>query len=78
MMITTTKNKRTPLLTQTPEQYVFLIACAVFEYQDVAISWLTTPNVALAGETPLERLRHNNEPDEVLTVLGRYEHGVYS
>ena len=41
-----------------------------------AVEWLTHPNPALAGETPLERADTAVGADEVIALIGRMEHGI--
>jgi putative toxin-antitoxin system antitoxin component (TIGR02293 family) len=43
-----------------------------------AVAWLGTPNRALGGETPLERLDTDLGVRQVEDVLGRIAYGVYS
>lgn len=43
-----------------------------------AISWLEGQNRALGGAVPFNLLDTEEGADEVLAVLGRIEHGVYS
>lgn len=40
--------------------------------------WLQTPNRALGGAMPLDLLDTDLGAEEVVTILGRIEHGVYS
>ena len=40
--------------------------------------WLQTPNRALGGAIPLDLLDTDLGAEEVVTILGRIEHGVYS
>jgi putative toxin-antitoxin system antitoxin component (TIGR02293 family) len=40
--------------------------------------WLQKPNRALGGVTPLELLDTDLGAEEVVAILGRIEHGVYS
>jgi putative toxin-antitoxin system antitoxin component (TIGR02293 family) len=40
--------------------------------------WLQKPNRALGGVTPLDLLDTDLGAEEVVTILGRIEHGVYS
>ena len=46
--------------------------------QDKAGRWLQKPNRALGGIAPLDLLDTDLGAEEVVTVLGRIEHGVYS
>jgi putative toxin-antitoxin system antitoxin component (TIGR02293 family) len=43
-----------------------------------AARWLTGPVTALGGVTPLSLLDTDVGLDQVLTVLGRIEHGIFS
>lgn len=43
-----------------------------------AYSWLTKPNRALGGQSPLSLLDNDTGTLSVERVLGRIEHGVYS
>ena len=45
---------------------------------DMAKSWLTQPVPALAGKTPLEYADTEPGAHEVITLIGRLEHGVFS
>jgi len=45
---------------------------------DKAGQWLQKPNRALRGAAPLDLLDTYLGAEEVVTVLGRIEHGVYS
>jgi putative toxin-antitoxin system antitoxin component (TIGR02293 family) len=45
---------------------------------DKAGQWLQKPNRALRGTAPLDLLDTDLGAEEVMTVLGRIEHGVYS
>jgi putative toxin-antitoxin system antitoxin component (TIGR02293 family) len=51
---------------------------AVLGAPDKAGQWLQKPNRALRNVTPLDLLDTSLGAEEVLTVLGRIEHGVYS
>jgi putative toxin-antitoxin system antitoxin component (TIGR02293 family) len=46
--------------------------------EDKAARWLQTPNEALGGSSPLDRLATDLGTREVEALLGRIEHGVYS
>ncbi len=45
---------------------------------DMAKSWLTEPVPALGGKTPLEYADTEPGAHEVITLIGRLEHGVFS
>ena len=53
-------------------------AVGVFESQENARQWLTSPQVALAGALPLDFAQTEVGAREVEDLLGRIEHGVYS
>ena len=50
----------------------------VFENCDAALSWLKSPNAALAGAAPLTLLDTDVGAESVLDTLGRIEHGVFA
>lgn len=45
---------------------------------DKARHWLSTPKVALGGETPLDYSRVDVGAQEVVDLIGRIEHGIPS
>jgi putative toxin-antitoxin system antitoxin component (TIGR02293 family) len=51
-------------------------ATEVLGSRAAAQRWLTRPNPALAGKTPLSLLDTSHGWDQVKQVLGRIEHGV--
>ena len=53
-------------------------AAEVFEKSELALDWLKRPNRALGGERPLDLLDTDIGAENVLDVLGRIEHGVFS
>ncbi|HSH83852.1 MAG TPA: MbcA/ParS/Xre antitoxin family protein [Guyparkeria sp.] len=54
-------------------------ATEVLGDQAAAERWLTTPKPALAGQIPLDLAQQGEEGErEVLDLLGRLEHGVFS
>ena len=53
-------------------------AIEVLEDEHKATHWLTTPNRALDGVVPMTLLDTPEGKEEVLTILGRIEYGVYS
>lgn len=53
-------------------------AINVFEGEAPARDWLKSPNGALENATPLSLLDADIGADEVLNLLGRIEHGVFS
>jgi putative toxin-antitoxin system antitoxin component (TIGR02293 family) len=53
-------------------------AAEVFEKSDLALDWLKRPNRTLAGARPLDLLDTDIGAENVLDVLGRVEHGVFS
>ena len=58
--------------------YVLARATEVFGTREKAARWLHKPNRAMRSETPLSRLDTEVGFQEVNTILGRIEHGVYS
>ncbi|MGE4345646.1 MAG: antitoxin Xre/MbcA/ParS toxin-binding domain-containing protein [Geoalkalibacter sp.] len=63
---------------QTLPESVRRRALEVFGDEANAAEWLTTRIVALGGQTPVDTLLRANGEEEVLAVLGRIEHGVFS
>jgi putative toxin-antitoxin system antitoxin component (TIGR02293 family) len=53
-------------------------AIEFLEDEHKAMHWLTTPNRALGGVVPMALLDSPEGKEEVLTILGRIEYGVYS
>jgi putative toxin-antitoxin system antitoxin component (TIGR02293 family) len=53
-------------------------AVEVFEEEQVALSWLKSPNSSLGGSAPLFLLDTEIGSTAVLATLGRIEHGVFS
>ncbi|WHZ14983.1 MAG: hypothetical protein OJF52_001823 [Nitrospira sp.] len=53
-------------------------AVEVFGEAEKARGWLDHPNRALSGATPRSLLSTPEGREQVLTLLGRIEHGVYS
>ena len=53
-------------------------AVGVFESQENARQWLTSPQVALGGALPLDFAQTEVGAREVEDLLGRIEYGVYS
>ena len=53
-------------------------ATAVLGSRERAIEWLRAPNMALGGDVPRSWLDTDAGTAEVLRVLGRVEHGIYS
>jgi len=45
---------------------------------ELAKEWLTSPSVALGGTTPLEFADTEPGANEVMILIGRLEHGVFS
>ena len=50
----------------------------VFGGEEKAGEWLTTKIAVLGGQAPVDILMRAEGEEEVLTVLGRIEHGVFS
>src|ERR1700674_5111530 len=57
---------------------VFANAVEMIGDQDKAIEWLGTPNRALGGARPLDRLDTDTGARMVEDILGRIAYGVYS
>jgi putative toxin-antitoxin system antitoxin component (TIGR02293 family) len=57
---------------------VYASAIEMIGDQEKAIEWLRTPNRALGGERPLDRLDTDTGARMVEDVLGRIAYGVYS
>jgi hypothetical protein len=53
-------------------------ALEVFGDEASAAEWLTTKIMVLGGQPPIDTLLRANGEEEVLAVLGRIEHGVFS
>jgi putative toxin-antitoxin system antitoxin component (TIGR02293 family) len=53
-------------------------AADVFEDSDIAWDWLQSPNGALSGAIPLWLLETDEGAQQVATILGRIDYGVYS
>ena len=53
-------------------------ATEVFEKGEAAVDWLKRPNRALGHARPLDLLDTDIGGENVLDVLGRIEHGVFS
>jgi len=57
---------------------VLALAESVLGTKEKARHWLNTPNRALSSATPFSLLETEAGVDEVTSVLGRIEHGVFS
>ncbi len=57
---------------------VYATAVEMIGNSEKAVEWLRTPNRALAGELPLDRLDTDLGAREVEDILGRIAYGVYS
>ena len=57
---------------------VYANAVEMIGDEERAVQWLLTPNRALGGERPLDRLDTDIGAREVEDVLGRIAYGVYS
>ena len=53
-------------------------AVETFGDPDLAAKWLKEPNPAIGGVTPLSLLDTQPGRDQVATLLGRIEHGIYT
>ena len=49
----------------------------VFKSKRAFFSWLMSPNKAMGEKIPFDLLV-DNKFDEIITILGRIEHGTYS
>lgn len=45
---------------------------------DNAVNWLLSPIVALNGDAPVDRLHSDKGREELKTIIGRIEYGVFS
>ena len=54
------------------------MAIEVFENEEAARAWMSSPQVGLDGETPLEYANTELGAQEVRNLLGRIDHSVYS
>lgn len=57
---------------------IAVLAGVVFEDQQRAIAWLTTPQGGLGNRVPFELIQTEPGAQEVYDLLGRIEHGVFS
>lgn len=57
---------------------IFAHAVEVFDDQQKAAVWLSRPNAALGGRTPLSMLDTDIGVQDVNEILGRIEHGIFS
>jgi putative toxin-antitoxin system antitoxin component (TIGR02293 family) len=57
---------------------VYANAVEMIGDEEKAISWLSTPNRALGGESPLDQLDTDTGARVVEDILGRIAYGVYS
>jgi uncharacterized protein YPO0396 len=57
---------------------IYAHALEVFDNSTTVWSWLNRPNRALGGAVPLELLETDSGTEQVDTILGRIEYGVYS
>lgn len=62
----------------SPLVRIAVLAGVVFEEQQRAIAWLTTPQVGLVNRVPLQLLQTEAGAQEVHDLLGRIELGVFS
>jgi putative toxin-antitoxin system antitoxin component (TIGR02293 family) len=54
------------------------MAVEVFENEEAARAWMSSPQVGLDGETPLEYANTELGAQEVRNLLGRIDQSVYS
>lgn len=57
---------------------IYAHALEVFDDSTTVWSWLNRPNRSLGGAVPLELLETEAGSEQVDTILGRIEYGVYS
>lgn len=50
----------------------------VFEDKEVAVQWLESPNPILNNKKPIDLATTDAGLNEVLQLLGRLEHGIFS
>ncbi|WP_297809499.1 MbcA/ParS/Xre antitoxin family protein [uncultured Methylophaga sp.] len=50
----------------------------IFQDKDEALRWLKTPKKALSGKAPLELAGTEEGVKQVIDLLGRIEHGVFT
>ncbi|HPE52166.1 MAG TPA: MbcA/ParS/Xre antitoxin family protein [Methanothrix soehngenii] len=50
----------------------------IFKSRDKAREWMKEPHKALGGKPPAECVMTRSVAEEVLNLLGRIGHGVYS
>jgi len=53
-------------------------AAEIFKSRDKAKDWMREPHKALGGKSHAECFMTRSGAEEVLNLLGRIEHGVYS
>lgn len=81
---TLTRRKRSGHFTPAESEHVLRIATLLGRAREVfgdagdASTWLKTPNLALAGATPLAYADTEVGGREVENLLGRIDYGVYS
>lgn len=59
-------------------QKLFARAVEVLGNERDALHWLQTPRFALNNQIPLKLIETDEGQQEVLDLLGRIEHGVFS
>jgi putative toxin-antitoxin system antitoxin component (TIGR02293 family) len=61
------------------EDFIVTRAIELFDGEvEAAMLWLTTPKIALGYRQPLEYSKTPIGYDEVIRLIGRIEHGVFS
>jgi|TARA_R110000851_G_scaffold128128_1_gene260355 putative toxin-antitoxin system antitoxin component (TIGR02293 family) len=60
------------------DQKLFARAIEVLGNEQDALHWLQTPRSALNNQIPLKYIETDEGQQEVLDLLGRIEHGVFS
>jgi len=66
-----------PKLMPPPSRKLLSTACEVLGSATRATAWLGSPQIGLGGTRPVDFAALHGE-QEVLLLLGRIEHGVYS
>jgi uncharacterized protein (DUF2384 family) len=60
------------------EERIRIRAIEVFNTPEKADMWLTSPNKALDGQTPLDAFKEEGGEQRIFSILGKIEHGIYS
>ena len=57
---------------------VIVYAVEVFSNPEKALRWLSSPRYELHGKTPISVIHEDKGYEEVMSMLVRIDHGVYS